>query len=77
MSGEYVKEFLTLTEAAREAAENATCTRCGALMLQAKGSGRLTTGTWRRVGEKGTEHFNLCSCCGREFRLFLAGEGDF
>lgn len=61
-----------LAERAARAAENATCTRCGSLMMQLVGANRLTTGTYRRVGARGTEHFNLCSGCGPAFRLFLA-----
>ena len=66
---------MTLEERAAEAAANATCTRCGALMIQPRGRARLTIGMYRRVGQKSTEHFNLCTGCGPAFRLFLAGEG--
>lgn len=65
---------MALEEKALEAANNAVCTRCGALMVQSRGAGQLTTGTWRRVGEKGTEHFNLCRVCGPLFRLFLVND---
>lgn len=64
-----------LSRMAAEAAANAACTRCGSLMIQAGRVQKLTTGTCRRVGEKGTEHFNLCSDCAPEFRRFLAGYG--
>lgn len=64
-----------LSTLAAEAAVNAVCTRCGALMIQPRGIPRLTTGTYRRVGGRGVEHFSLCSGCSRAFRLFLAGYG--
>lgn len=64
---------MNLEGRAARAAESAVCTRCGALMMQAIGAGRLTSGTYRVVGEKGTEHFSLCSECGPAFRLFLVG----
>jgi hypothetical protein len=62
-----------LSRMAAEAAANAVCTRCGTLMIQPRGANVLTTGTYRRVGGKGTEHFNLCTTCAPLFRLFLAG----
>lgn len=63
-----------LKERAERAAANATCTRCQSLMIQPRGISRLTTGTYRRVGQRGTEHFNLCSGCAPLLRLFLVGE---
>lgn len=69
---------MTLEERAAEAAARAVCTRCGAPMSQPLplcGEGRMTTGLYRRVGEKGTEHFSLCSNCGPGLRLYLAGFG--
>ena len=63
---------MTLEEKAAEAAANATCTRCQGPMMR-KRLTDLTTGAYRRVGVKGTEHFSLCSDCGPAFRLFLAG----
>lgn len=64
---------MTLEEKAAEAAANAICTRCGGSMMRKRLTNQLTTGTYRRVGVKGTEHFSLCSDCGPAFRLFLAG----
>lgn len=62
-----------LGQKAAQAAAQAVCTRCGRAMLLPGGSVRLTTGLYRLVGHRRTEHFNLCSACGPEFRLFLAG----
>lgn len=66
---------MTLEARALAAADNATCTRCEGLMLQPGEVAVLTTGTYRRVGRKGVEHFNLCTLCAPRFRLFLAGQG--
>jgi hypothetical protein len=66
---------MTLEERALAAAEDATCTRCGGLMIQPGSLAVLTTGTYRRLGQKGVEHFNLCTLCAPRFRLFLAGQG--
>lgn len=60
---------------AQAAAESAVCTRCEGLMVRKRLINQLITGTHRWVGERGVKHFNLCSDCGPEFRLFLAGEG--
>lgn len=64
---------MTLAERAEAAAANATCTRCGSLMMQKRHQGALITGAFWLVGAKGTNHFNLCSGCGPAFRAFLAG----
>lgn len=65
---------MTLEERAAEAARRAVCTRCGAPMVNLRVINQLITGVHRRVGEKGAEHFSLCSDCGPKFRQFLAGE---
>lgn len=67
---------MTLEERAAEAAANATCTRCERPMMQRlllAAEARMTVGTYRQVGQRGTVHFNLCRSCGHLFRLFLAG----
>lgn len=61
-----------LSERAERAAAESTCTRCGNYMIQERGVGRLTTGTYKRIGQRCTDHFNLCATCGPAFRLFLA-----
>ena len=66
----------SLEERAAEAASKAVCTRCQAPMSQPlplRSEGRLTTGTYRQVGQKGTRHFNLCADCAPAFLLFLTG----